>query len=159
MLQGIVERTYWRWMRFTSLAARVDGVDLVYISDSAGVGASTVRAALEAALTHIRWAKGGFGEIVTSHLRFVAALNSGRSMVVNYARGYVSSFGRHELESPHLLACNLVWAATNVRLTWDALAHRRVPERERIREAASVARLRLVRQWPDSEQWEQYLVD
>ena len=144
-------------MRFTSRAARVGGMDLVFISDADGLGAAAVIAALEQALVHIGWGKGGFGELVTSHLRFVASLDSGRSVALKYARGYASSFKRQELESPHLLACNLVWAATITRLTWDALHHRRTPDTARIIEFAQQERLRFIRQWPDSEQWERYL--
>jgi hypothetical protein len=144
-------------MRLTSRVARVNGVDLVYVSADGGRPAKGIASAFTEAMERISVAKGGFGELVGSHLRFVAALNSGKSWVVTYARGYISSFDHVEVENPHVLACRLVWAATVIRLSHDAFAKGNRADLAKFGETAHDAQLRFVRQFPDAERWVDYL--
>jgi hypothetical protein len=141
-------------MRLTSRAARINGIDLVWVS-AERTSSQSVRAALASALKAVTSAKGDFRQLIDSELRFVAAVNSGRSWVLPHARGYVSNFPSIEVANPHLLACRLVWAATFIAL------HRKrsdgAPKRQSLDELAHEAQLRFVRQFPGSKDWEEYL--
>ena len=156
-MRAWIERAYWWWMLRTSRTVRLHGLSFVYVSVEDDRPAHEIQAALTDALHRISSAKGGFGELVTSHLRFVAALDAPQSVVVVHARGYVSPFPSVELRNPHFLACRLIWAATYVRLSRDALTHGRPRDLEGIRRASYEAQVRFTKQFPDAQEWVEYL--
>jgi len=156
-MRGLVERAYWWWMRRFSSTARVRGIDFVYLSASVGASAATLTRVLTEALDLISVARGGFGELVGSHLRLVVALNTKEGWVLPWARGYVSNFSPPESESAQLLACRLVWAATVIRLSQDAFQAGRTRDMKTIRQVAREAQFRFVKQLPDADRWTQYL--
>jgi hypothetical protein len=156
-MKGIIERAYWWWMLRTSRTIRINGVVFIYISAEANCPRTAIVAALREASKSVSVAGGGFGELVGSHLRLVAAVNSKRGWVAPYVGGYVSSFPPIEVSNPYLLACRLVWAATVIRLSQDAFASKVPRDMAAIRRAAHEAQLRFVRQFPDNSEWVEYL--
>ena len=156
-IRAWIEKGYWWWMLRTSTTIRMHGLSFVYISSKDDCPAHEIQRALADALDRISKAKGGFGELVTSHLRFVAALDAPQSAVVYYARGYVSPFPSIECRNPHFLACRLIWAATYVRLSQDALGHERPRDLEAIRQASYEAQVRFTKQFADAQEWIEYL--
>lgn len=158
-LRTALERAYW-W-----LAGRVFGVRLlgdiafVYVSADEGRTAADVETILTRALGLISTAKGGFGELVTSHLKFVGAVSGRPPYISTNMRGYISRFRGPEATSETYLACELVWAATYIRLSRDAAALNTPPNKEQIRKAAYEAQLRFVRQFPDADEWVGFLAE
>lgn len=133
------------------------GLRFIWISSAGGRDQAEVQNALVAALGRIARARGGFGELVNSHLGFVAALAAPKPAVLPNVRGYVTPFTDLEASSEHYLACRLIWAATYVRLSRDAFGRGAVRDIEAIRSAAYEAQLRFTRQFEDAEEWVQYL--
>ncbi len=152
-----VEQTYWWWMLKTSKVTRIRGMAFVYISAADATPPETIAATLDDALERVSLAQGGFGELVTSHLRFVAAIKAPRSWVAVAARGYVSPFTLTERENAHYLACRLLWAATLTRFSQDAHAHGRTLDFEAVRRASHQAQIRFSEQFPDAGTWVDYL--
>ena len=110
------------------------------------------------ALERISGAGGGFGELVTSHLRVIAAMpGQAETRVHPNVAAYASPFSGPERTSAHLWASHLVWAATVSRLARDAMLARGGWREPRIRAAAWDAQVRFLRQFEDSERWVQYL--
>jgi hypothetical protein len=157
MIRSWIERAYWSWMLSTSKTVRVDGLSFIHISAEGGRSSQEIEAALREALARIATAKGGFGELVTSHLRFVAALDGGRSVALVHARGYVSPFPSVEIRNAHFLACRLIRAATHVRLSRDILAQGKPRDLDSIRVASHAAQVRFTKQFADAEEWIEYL--
>jgi hypothetical protein len=157
-MRSWIERGYWAFMLRTSRVLNVRGLRFLYITAERDRPPEEITGALEEALRRISDARGGFGELVTSHLRFVAALD-GRpaATVLVHAQGYVSPFPRVEVDNPLFLACRLIWAATFIRLSRDALAQRGPRDLSRIRQAAHEAQKRFVNQFPDPGDWLEYL--
>jgi hypothetical protein len=151
-----VERAYWSFMLRTS-SIPVRGLRFIYISALEGRPAADIHAALDDALARIGTAGAGFGELVTSHLRFMAALDAPKAVALVHARGYSSPCPRVEVDNPQFLACRLIRAATHIRLSRDALAHGGLADPERIRKAAYEAQLRFVQQFPDPQEWIDYI--
>lgn len=114
---------------------------------------SDLRPVLAEALRFISEARGGFGEIVTSHLKLIVAANVPRERVLHRERSYVCRFQGDEARSGFYLACLLVWAAVSSRLARDQEEHRPSPDLEAIRTAAQGAQLRFIKQFPDWEHW------
>lgn len=156
-LHPAIERTYWWWMLRTSTTTTLSGLRFVYISAEGNRPRDEIQKTLEDAIERIGRARGGFGELVTSHLRFVAALDVPSSSVAVHARGYISPFPTMEATNAHFLACRVIWAATFVRLTRDAM-HAALPrDSESIRRAAYEAQLRFTKQFSDAQEWVEYL--
>jgi hypothetical protein len=156
-MNALIERLYWWWMLKTSNVHVIAGLRFLYISAENDRPAAEIRAALADALEQISVARGGFGELVGSHLKFVVALNTQDARVLRYARGYVTSFPTLEIINPHYLACRLIWAATYVRLVHDMIVHRLTIDLRQVREASRTAQLRFIGQFPDAAEWRAYL--
>lgn len=110
------------------------------------------------ALERISEARSGFGELVTSHLKVVAAMpGQAETRVHPNVAAYVCPFSGPERTSAHLWASHLVWAATVIRLARDAMQARGGWREPRIRAAAWEAQVRFLRQFEDQERWIQYL--
>jgi hypothetical protein len=154
-----LERAYWWWMLRTSRVADVDGLRFIFIGSRDGAGREACREVLAEAVATIRAGGGGFGELVLSHLRFVAAVDHPTGWVAVSAKGFVCPFGRRIVESSRLLACRLVWAATVVRLARDAMASAEAPSPQALARAAEEVQQRFLSQFPASESWTQYLRD
>jgi hypothetical protein len=112
---------------------------------------------LKEALGHVTAAKGGFGELVTSHLRQVVAVDLPAENVSAFARSYYTTFPARDRRSTFWLACKLVWAATFIRIMRNQPWWRRAAARKGARASAREAQLRFVRQFPDSQRWEDYI--
>jgi hypothetical protein len=112
---------------------------------------------LARAMTMIAEAKGGFGELVTGHLRLVVASSLSWDLASPMARAYITPFGRYSRQNAQYLACRLIWAATYIRLARDVDAASRVRNDLAIMDAALEAQVRFVNQFPDPEEWESYL--
>jgi hypothetical protein len=152
-----IQRGYWAFMLRTS-SEPVRGIRFIYISAAEDRPSADIRASLDDALARIARASAGFGELVTSHLRFMAALDAPKAAVLVHARGYASPCLRLEVDNPHFLACRLIHAATHIRLSRDALAQGTAPDYDRIRNAAHDAQVRFIRQFPDSDAWMDYIM-
>lgn len=111
------------------------------------------------ALQLISAAKGGFGELVTSHLRMVGASKVPRPYVSPKMRAYITSFSGNEGDNSQYLACTLVWAATYLRLALDAIEYKKAFDREALHRASFDAQLRFVRQLDDGDEWSRYLLE
>ena len=110
------------------------------------------------ALRRLSLARQGFGELVTSHLRAVIAVDSRHDDGASWAaRAYGSRFDGPEATNSHLLACNLIWAATTVRLTRDAEYRKEPLDRARLNRACTEAQRRFVEQFDDAAEWITYL--
>ena len=110
------------------------------------------------ALERISVAGGGFGELVTSHLRVVAAMPSKTGVRVHpVVAAFVSPFAGHERTNAHLWASHLVWAATVSRLARNAMIAHGGFREPHIRAAAWAAQQRFLRQFEEPERWIDYL--
>ena len=156
-LGAYVERAYWRWMLRTSSAMLPQGLRFIYVSARGDKTSAELQVVLVGALSRISQAKGGFGELVNSHLRFVAALDAPKPMVVVNARGYVTPFTDLEVSNEHYLACRLIWAATYVRLSRDAIVHKVTRDLDAIRRVSYEAQMRFTKQFADAKEWVEYL--
>jgi hypothetical protein len=159
---GSVERGWWRLLRRTYGAepARAGSLELATID----VRPSSERleydfpSVTSRALQRVSEARGGFGELVTSHLRVVAAMPGKTDSSVHPNVGaYVCAFIGPERTNHHYWAAHLVWAATVVRLARDAMMTGAVYRVPRIRQAAWDAQVRFLRQFEDSDRWIQSL--
>jgi hypothetical protein len=159
---GAVERGWWRLLTrvYGGDAARAGSLELATID----VWPRTDRLehslaeATSRALERISEARSGFGELVASHLRVVAAMpGDAETRVHPNVAAYVCGFSGPERTSAHLWASHLVWAATVSRLARDAMLARGGWREPRIRQAAWEAQMRFLRQFEDSERWIQYL--
>ena len=97
-----IERAYWSFMLRTS-SVPVRGLRFIYISALEDRPAADIRAALNDALARISAASAGFRELVTSHLRFMAALEGPKAVALVHARGYSSPCPRVEVNNPNSL--------------------------------------------------------
>ena len=88
----------------------------------------------------------------------MGSVEGGQPYVSSNARAYVSRFRGPEATNAQCLACQLVWAATFIRLSRDSSARGVKPDLAAIREFALESQLRFVRQFPDSENWSRYLL-
>jgi hypothetical protein len=152
-----IERAYWAIAKKLYHGKNVNGIDFVFVEAETGVSAQQIESTLAKALDVIANAKGGFGELVKSHLRLVSAIRVPHAYASQNSRAYVSAFRGHEATNSRYLACQLVWAATFIRLSRDALASTNAIDKASVRRAAYEAQLRFVRQFGDSEQWVEYL--
>jgi len=157
MVGSLLERLYWRWVLVTEPQVSIRGLRFVYLSAEHNRSQDALARVLEEAMERISVAKGGFGELVGSHLRFIAAINAPRSWIATSARGYISTFPDMEVDNPHYLACRIVWAATFVRLSHDHPGKMGTNHRDAINRAAYEAQVRFVDQFPDSDKWTAYL--
>lgn len=117
-----------------------------------------LRHIVQEALGRLSIAKGGFGELVTSHLKTVVASGVSEDAVLYDARVYVCNFRGPELTNPQYLACLLVWASTSIRLSRDASARGKPPNDQEIAKAAREAQLRFVHQFAQAEAWVQFIL-
>ena len=156
-LGGGAQRLYW-WMLKRAYGAQCvsqSGLQLEFVDIRvpATRNLEEVRRVLADALQRISIAKSGFGELVTSHLKVLAAANVSKEVILPAARVYMCSFDGAERTNGHYLACLLIWAATSLRLSRDAAAREVVPDDEAIVRACHDAQIRFVKQFPDWEQW------
>lgn len=112
---------------------------------------SDLKPVLKEALTHLSDAKGGFGELVTDHLRLIVAATLPKERVLHRQRAYVCRFEKDAARDGLYLACLLIWAGVSSRLARDQEAFRPTPNRAAIRQAAQYAQLRFLKQFPDWE--------
>jgi len=108
------------------------------------------------ALRRLSAAGQGFGELVTSHLDGVVASSSGRVGAVASVRGYISTFDGIEAKSAHLLACNLVLAATVVRLTRDAERSGSQANAEHLKRTSAKVLRRFLMRFDQADEWISY---
>ena len=135
----------------------VKGLRLVVVTALPPDAIAAIQATLGGAMDDIAHAQGGFGELVGSHLRLVAVLGDRHSYASPAVRAYISSFKGHERTSARYLACQLVWAATFVRLSRDARAFGTGTGNATIRRAAYDSQILYVSQFDDGPEWVRYL--
>jgi hypothetical protein len=158
LIRRFLQRALWWTARRVFGTRRVGDIDFVYISADKERTHAELEVVLKHALRLISLAKGGFGELVTSHLKLVGAVRLRDPAAWTSVRGYISPFRGHEGTNSQYLACQLVWAATFIRLCHDSFALGKEPELIGIREAAVEAQLRFVRQFENSDEWSAYLL-
>jgi len=105
------------------------------------------------ALDLLSAAKQGFGELVTSHLTSLWAVDELKRHYVLDHRAYASTFAGAERSNPMYLACHLIWAATMIRLARDARAIGRPLDRSSARHVAWLAQKRFLEAFDDPEEW------
>ncbi len=158
LIPSLLETAYWWAAKRMYGTHRVGDIDLLFMSADGERTAVEIEIVLTRALHLISGAKGGFGELVTSHLTLVVSVDAGQPYVSRRARAYVSRFRGPEATNGQYLACQLVWAAAFIRLSRDAVALRVKPDLMAIREFALASQLRFVRQFPQSETWSSFLL-
>lgn len=138
---------------------RVDGLELGLLDLRTGTERrpADLGPVVKESLGRLSRAKGGFGELVTSHLELIVAARLPRARILHQHRAYVCRFDGDESRDGHYLACLLIWAAVSSRLARDHEAHRQTPDRAGIRAAAQDAQLRFLKQFPDWEDWAEAL--
>jgi hypothetical protein len=152
-----VQRGLWWLARRIFTVHRIGDLDFLDLRPDRGRDTKQLQSVLRDALDRIVAAKGGYGELVTSHLRFVAAMDISDDRVMPAVRGYVYPFKGEDRNNAHGLACRLIWVATGIRLARDAAAQDRELNEAAVRRACHEAQVRFVKQFPDSEEWEAYL--
>lgn len=153
----LLHHCYWWVRRRRNAVGRHGNVDIIFIDAAASQTRRSVAKVVEDAFGEVSRAKGGFGELVMSHLRFVAAKRVKGSFAMPAVQGFVSPFEGPEGSDARYLAARLVWAATYIRLYRDAAARGRVTSRDGIRRAAYDAQLRFLQLLPDTEELQNYL--
>lgn len=156
------ERALWRLLRLICRAEDASAgtlhlatIDLRSPSQQAEVN---LRHATSEALERISQARGGFGELVTSHLQVVAVIpGHGQARVHPAAGAYVCPFTGPEPRNIHFWASQLVWAATVVRLARDGMHARGAWRQGGVRQAAWDAQVRFLHQFDDAEPWVEWL--
>lgn len=156
-MRSLIERVYWWLAKRVYQTKRIGGIEFVYIDADGHRPAAELEMALAEALSLISAARGGFGELVVSHLWLVAAVQVPSVYALHSVRAYVSPFRGHEATNSQYLACQLVWAATFIRLSRDVLARGDVLNKTVIRRASYEAQKRFLEQLPNSEEWIDYL--
>jgi len=151
-----LERPLWFVVKRFFPPRRIGDIDFVYIDAEGNRSEEAIAEVLKKALQFVSLAKGGFGELVTSHLRLVIAVPV-RSYTSPNLRALVTSFEGQEGTHSQYLACQLVWAATYIRLAHDADAHHKRLDRPAARRTAFESELRFVKLLPNAEEWERYL--
>jgi hypothetical protein len=112
---------------------------------------------LDDALSRLSCAGQGFGELVTSHLRIVVAVDEPADAYILPQSAWRSTFQGQSRTSGHLLACRLIWAATAIRLARDAKAVGRRVGSEAIRKACWAAQRRFLSQFDNAQEWIRYM--
>jgi hypothetical protein len=112
---------------------------------------------LSDALAHLSNAKQGFGELVTSHLRMVLATDAALSPYFLPNSVWASTFQDLSRTNAYVLACQLIWAATSIRLARNARAARHPIDKGVIAAAAWDAQERFLRQFSGAEEWIEYM--
>jgi len=135
----------------------INGITLLDLRADRFMDNDQLETVLSEALEHITAARAGFGELVSSHLRQVVAVDAPYESVSPLARSYYTTFPARDRRSTFYLACKLVWAATFIRLLRNHAWWRRSARTKQARAAAREAQFRFVRQFPDAEVWEDYL--
>jgi hypothetical protein len=128
-------------------------IDLLDLRPPAERDPEGLRPVLKDALQRLSMAKGGFGELVTSHLKMIVAARISPERILHKQRTYVCRFEGDERRDGHYLACLLIWAAVSGRLARDQEAYRPTPNQSAISTAAQEAQLRFLKQFPDWEHW------
>ena len=116
-----------------------------------------LRRVLNDALGRLSAAGQGFGELVTSHLRTVVATDDVRQEYALPTSAWGSTFEGQSSTNGHFVACELIWAATAIRLARDAKAAGRHPDLTAMREACWAAQQRFLHQFDDADVWIDYL--
>jgi hypothetical protein len=109
------------------------------------------------ALERLSHAGQGFGELVTSHLRMVVAVDHVAQAYILSSSAWGSTFQDQSRTNGHILACKLIWAATSIRLARDAKRAGRPLNTVAIRDAAWEAQQRFLHQFGDAEEWIAYM--
>ena len=109
------------------------------------------------ALNRISDAGQGLGELVTSHLDTVVAAENPLITIGVSVRTYASDFRGHEGKNAHYLACQLVWAATAVRLGWNGRQSGRDLDSATTHQACWEAVKRFLSQFDDAYAWMEYM--
>lgn len=156
-LPNWVQRALWWTAKRIFPVRKIGGIEFLDMRSGREKDTTEIQDILREALDRIRAARGGFDELVVDHLHFVAAMDLAAGHTLPAVRGYAYPFTGADRENGHALACRLIWVATAIRLARDAAAQGRSPDAAAVRQACHEARLRFVRQFPDSEQWESYL--
>jgi hypothetical protein len=153
----LLHTAYW-WLRTrTHKIARLGNIDILFLGADGELSSEAILSIVKRALEEISAAKAGFGELVESHLQFVAARKVDGSFAMPEVRGFVSSFSGREGDDPLYLAARLVWASTYIRLWRDATASGRSANRDGVRTAAHEAQIRFLNRFPGSESLIAYL--
>jgi hypothetical protein len=112
---------------------------------------------LSDALEHLSYAGQGFGELVTSHLQTVVAMDRVTHGWAPGKSAWASNFQGMARTNGHFVACQLVWYATAIRLERDRKASGRALNKTAMRDACRAAQERYLRQFDDAEQWIRYM--
>jgi carbohydrate-binding DOMON domain-containing protein len=153
----VVERVFWTAAGWLCTRRRIDGLRFIFVSARGERLVQELAPVLEQALERVAVAGDSYRRVVKDNLRFVAAANVSNDYVSVPAQGYVSAFRHSEAISPHYLASNLVWAAEFIRVGRSTRAESPSNNRLAAYAAAKNSQLRFVREFPDFEQWVEYI--
>jgi hypothetical protein len=154
---SFVQRPLWWLARRIYKVERIGPLEFIDMRAHRDRDHGQMVATIEDALNSIKAAKGGFSEIVTDHLRFVAAMDVKRGEIQATVQGYVHPFAGPGRTNGQVLACRLVWVATCIRLERNAAAHEKPFNKEAIVRACNEAQRRFVEQFPNANEWIEYL--
>jgi hypothetical protein len=108
---------------------------------------------VEDALERISTAGQGLGELVPDHIQLIAFMDVKTDFALPYLKTYVTPLKPTVKLSGHMIACQLVWAATVIRLSRDRLQFGRDSADAEVIRAAQAAQLRFIQQFPKWEEW------
>lgn len=100
----------------------------------------------------IRKRRGGFPELVFSHIDTVIAIEQDNTAVPK-RRLFVTAFKEAEQDTSFYLACQLVWAATFIRLQRDSTMFKLRRPKQSMRQKAIDEQVRFASHFPDAEGW------
>ena len=116
-----------------------------------------LEAVLSTALGKLSQAGQGFGELVTSHLVLVVASDRLRRHYIISKRVWASRFQDAARTDAHMLACQLIWAATAIRLARDTRQAGQALDRATIRQRCWDAQRRFLSAFDDAEEWIEHM--
>lgn len=135
----------------------VEGLRIQDLREDRHTDHDQVEAVFREAIAHLQQYGGDFHTLVTSNIEQVVVLDSPEERVSWIGRTYATTLPIRVRRSTFYLACRLVWAAGYMKALRSIPWYRRLPARRSARAAGRNAWVAFVRQFPDSEEWEQYL--
>lgn len=157
LLQLPLQRLWWRGLRAAYKPTVVtQGSLAVEVMDARSRAVRREAPALElveGALRRLAQAGQGFGELTTEHVRLIALMDVSTDFALPHLRTYVSPLSTGSRHSAHMMACQLVWAATVIRLSRDRLHFGRDVNDAETDRAAKGAQRRFLQQFEDWEPW------
>lgn len=156
VLQYPLQRLWWALLgRIYSRVPVTGGSITLHLLDArvpARRAAAPLASAVARALELLTHAGEGLAELVPAHVATLAVMGDRPHFAAPHLRLYLMSDDAFS-ESPHAVACRLVWAATVIRLARDRLHFDQVVDGAAVLEQARLAQLRYLQRFDGWEAW------